>query len=148
MTSVDPLEISLTYGYIPLSGIPSASGKPPAGIPVYSLINRSDKVSEITVEGSGKDGALPLPVLTRPITADIHWKLKLKISSRSNPLKPEIEFEGKHDRYPSYEIIVMQSDLAFKDIHRAPANVGDLPGPVSLSSSNAKTVGRSDLVAK
>jgi hypothetical protein len=101
-------------------------------------------VAEVTVEGSGKDGAMPFG--TTWATADIHWKLKLKISTDTDPLKPKIEFSGQHDRYPSYEIIVIQSDATFKDVHRAPADPGDLPGPQTLDPANARTVGRSDTI--
>jgi hypothetical protein len=46
-----------------------------------------------------------------------------------------IEFGGQHDSYPAYEIIVLQSDGSFKDIHRHMPNRDVYPGPISLSTS-------------
>jgi hypothetical protein len=65
------------------------------------------------------------------------WSFILKVNALSDPLNPTVSYDGKHDRYPSYEIIVIQSDGTYKDIHRFSPNVDELPGPTSLSDGNA-----------
>jgi hypothetical protein len=71
-----------------------------------------------TRETGGIDGAVPdllgIPVPFSQI-ADIHWRLYLKVWCDADPLNPKVEFGGKHDSYPAYEIIVIQSDGSFKD---------------------------------
>jgi hypothetical protein len=70
----------------------------------------------------------------------------LKVNSEADPLLPTIEFGGKHDRYPAYEIIVIQSDGTYKPIHNVLPAANALPGPVSLDDDNAMSIGRSDTI--
>ncbi len=71
-----------------------------------------------TRDTGGIYGAVPdlfgIPVPFSQI-ADIHWRLYLNVWCDADPQKPKVEFGGKHDRYPAYEIIVIQSDGSFKD---------------------------------
>jgi hypothetical protein len=145
-TSVNASELSLHMGFMALSGIASASGKPPANTPAYEHISRSGKISEITIDGGAKDGAMPWG--TTWATDDIHWRLYLKVWCDTDPLNPKVEFGGKHDSYPAYEIIVIQSDGSFKDIHRASPAAGAMPGPYSLDPGQAINVGRADIITK
>jgi hypothetical protein len=89
-----------------------------------------------------------MPWGTTWATADIHWRLYLKVWCDTDPLKPKVEFGGKHDSYPAYEIIVIQSDGSFKDIHRVSPAAGAMPGPYSLHPDQAITVGRADTITK
>ncbi|MBB5353143.1 hypothetical protein HNR46_003397, partial [Haloferula luteola] len=145
-TSVNAAEMSLKMGFMSLSGAASSSGKPPANTPSYEHIARSGRVSEITIDGGGKDGAMPWG--TTWATADIHWRLYLKVWCDTDPLKPKVEFGGKHDSYPAYEIIVIQSDGSYKDIHRVSPAAGAMPGPHSLDPDQAINVGRTDTITK
>ncbi len=144
-TSVNVAEMSLKMGFMSLSGI-SVSGKPPPNTPGYEHITRIGRVAKITIDGGGKDGAMPWG--TTWATDDIHWRLYLKVWCDADPLKPKVEFGGKHDSYPAYEIIVIQSDGSFKDIHRVPPAVGAMPGPYSLDPDQAIKVGRTDTITK
>ena len=140
---VDPSEMSLHYGNIDLVGTRSKFGKPPSSREYYWLPQRNKShTAQVTIEGAGADGALPIT----DGAADIHWYLGLKVWADANPLAPLVQFAGQHDRYPAYEIIVIQSDGTYKDIHRVSPNAGDLPGPGSLNDANARNVGRTDQI--
>ncbi|MEY4570517.1 MAG: hypothetical protein RLZZ398_1956 [Verrucomicrobiota bacterium] len=147
-TSVNAAEIALKKGYMGLSGGTSATGKGPITTIDYRQGARSGKVAELHVEFGGKDGALG-SLLGIPYSwgaADIHWYMWLKINSEADPILPTIEFGGNHDRYPAYEIIVIQSDGTYKPVHNVLPAASALPGPNSLADSNAMSVGRSDTI--
>lgn len=81
-------------------------------------------------------------------TADIQWTLTLKINADGNPLAPEIEYAGEHDSFPAYEIIVIQSDGTYKDVHRFSPPPSAKPGPESLDDDNALTVGNTNTITQ
>lgn len=147
-TSVNAAELALKKGYMGLSGGTSATGKGPITTIDYRNGFRAGKMADLSVEFGGKDGALGT-LLGVPFSwgaADIHWKLSLRINAESNPLLPWISFNGNHDRYPAYEIIVIQSDGTYKPIHNVLPAASALPGPVSLKNGNAISVGRLDTI--
>lgn len=147
-TSVDTSEISLHMGFLDLNRAGFLKdGKPPGNAEKYEYISRSGRVSELTVDGGGKDGAMPgwVPM---SMVDDIHWRLYLKVWCDADPLKPKVEFGGEHDSYPAYEIIVIQSDGSYKDIHRVSPAAGARPGPYSLNPAQAINVGRTDTITK
>ena len=147
-TSVNAAELSLKKGYMALIGGTSKTGKGPITTKDYRQGARAGKVAELHIEFGGKDGALG-SVLGIPISwgaADIHWDMWLKVNSEVNPILPTIEFGGKHDRYPAYEIIVIQSNGTYKPIHNVLPAAGALPGPISLDNNNALNVGRLDTI--
>jgi hypothetical protein len=145
-TSVHASEAALHMGFKDLSGLRSDFGKPPGNTPSYEHISRSGRISELTIEGGGKDGAMPWG--TTWATDDIHWRVYLKVWCDTDPLTPKVQFGGKHDSYPAYEIIVIQSDGTFKDIHRVSPAAGLRPGPGSLDPDRALNVGRTDTITK
>ncbi len=148
-TSVDPSEISLTTGYKDLVGGTSSDGKGPIKTRDYRHGAREEKVAQLHVEYGAVDGALGTTAVIIPnhlVSPDIHWDIWLKVNSEVNPLMPSIEFGGKHDSYPAYEIIVIQADGTYKPIHRRSPAAGALPGPTSLGDGNAINVGRSDII--
>jgi hypothetical protein len=143
--SVDPAEMARHYGYIDLTGARSKFGKPPSSREHYWFPQRNTShTAQVTIEGAGVDGALPVT----GGAADIHWYLGLKVWADTDPLAPLVQFSGQHDRYPAYEIIVIQSNGTYKDIHRVLPNAGDLPGPFSLDDGNARTVDRTDQITQ
>jgi len=73
--------------------------------------------------------------------ARIDWVLTLTVNVSKDPLHPDVTFIGWHDRYPAFEIIVMESNGDFKEIYRRAPVAGDHPGPNSLGDVNAVTVG-------
>lgn len=140
-TSVDPSELALKNGYLPLTPPIDATGPPvlsPATYsPELSLYNslRANKCA-LDLTGSGRDGALGIYTDVSPT---IDWDVRLEIDSSSNPLQPSFRVKGKHDLYPAYEIITLQADGTFKDTHRHMPARNELPGPVSLSTAPSIT---------
>jgi hypothetical protein len=127
-------------GFMALSGGPVAAGPPPSNGEAYENLERGQWGSGITIDGGAKDGAMPFG--TTWAADDIHWRLHFRVLVgahplsplfRADPLKPQVEIHGNHDRYPAYESIVIQSNGDFKDIHRRPPDSGALPGPTTLS---------------
>lgn len=102
--------------------------------------------AEVEIEARGEDGAMGAAGSTA-FSADIHWKIWFAVAA-DDPLRPTVGFEGSHDRYPSYEIIVVQSNGSYKDIHRVPARADDYPGPISLTDGNGPDVGRTDQITE
>jgi hypothetical protein len=147
-TSVNAAEISLKKGYMDLVGGTSSTGKGPIKTLDYRQGARTGKITELHVEYGGVDGALgtTLGIPNASLSPDIHWDMWLKVNSEADPLLPTIEFGGKHDKYPAYEIIVIQSDGTYKPIHNVLPAATALPGPVSLDDDNAMSVGRSDTI--
>jgi hypothetical protein len=147
-SSVNAAEISLKKGYMDLVGGTSSTGKGPVKTKDYRQGARTGKVTELHVEYGGVDGALgtTLGYPNANLSPDIHWDMWLKVNSEADPLLPTIEFGGKHDRYPAYEIIVIQSDGTYKPIHNVLPAANALPGPVSLDDDNAMSIGRSDTI--
>ena len=143
-TGVDPSEMGLLNGYLAL--LPAGflnSGKPPPNADEYDNVSRGGRIVELTIDGGGKDGAIPAT-----LAPDVHWRLSLKVSCEADPLSPEIEFGGEHDSYPAYEIIVNQSDASFVDIHRFSPPRNRLPGPISLSDFNSVPISGSASITK
>lgn len=140
-TSVDPTELALKNGYLPLTPPIDATGPPvlsPATYsPELSLYNslRANKCA-LDLTGSGRDGALGIYTDVSPA---IDWDVRLEIDSSSNPLQPSFCVKGKHDLYPAYEIITLQADGTFKDTHRHMPARNELPGPASLSTAPSIT---------
>ena len=133
--SVNASEQTLRNGYITLLPPIFATGPPvlsPATYsPELSLANnfRGNKCA-LNLAGSGKDGAMGAYTAVSPA---IDWDVRLEIDSSVNPLQPKIRVRGKHDQYPAYEIIAIQSDGSFKDTHRYMPARDVYPGPISLS---------------
>jgi hypothetical protein len=142
--SVDPSELHLTYGSLSPTGTP-VSGTPEIKDEDYRNSTRASKSSSITIEAGGIDGALPW--YARATGNRIDWVLTFSIDVSADPLLPKVSFSGWHDRYPAYEIIVIESNGDFKDIHRHPPASGDHPGQTSLDDANAVTVGRPDTIS-
>ncbi len=143
--SVNPAEMSQRYGYGNLAGNRTSFGKPPLTMEAYYRVKRSrSHEAELEMEARGEDGAMGAAGNTA-FVADIHWKIWFGVAV-DDPLRPTIGFDGKHDRYPSYEIIVIQSNGTYKDIHRVPARANDYPGPISLGDGNGPDVGRTDQI--
>jgi hypothetical protein len=140
-TSVDPTELALKNGYLPLTPPIDATGPPvlsPATYsPELSLYNslRANKCA-LNLTGSGRDGALGIYTDVSPA---IDWDVRLEIDSSSNPLQPSFRVKGNHDLYPAYEIITLQADGSFKDTHRHMPARNELPGPASLSTAPSIT---------
>lgn len=140
-TSVDPTELALKNGYLPLTPPIDATGPPvlsPATYsPELSLYNslRANKCA-LDLTGSGRDGALGIYTNVSPA---IDWDVRLEIDSSSNPLQPSFRVKGKHDLYPAYEIITLQADGTFKDTHRHMPARNVLPGPESLFAAPSIT---------
>jgi hypothetical protein len=140
-TSVDPTELALKNGYLPLMPPIDATGPPVLSPPTYrpelSLYNglRANKCA-LELTGSGRDGALGIYTDVSPA---IDWDVRLEIDSSSNPLQPLFRVKGKHDLYPAYEIITLQADGTFKDTHRHMPARNELPGPASLSTAPSIT---------
>ena len=88
-----------------------------------------------------------LPWYARATGNRIDWVLTFSIDDSADPLLPKVSFSGWHDRYPAYEIIVIESNGDFKDMHRHPPASGDHPGQTSLDDANAVTVGRPDTIS-
>ena len=148
-TSVDPTEITLKKGFKGLAGAPR-SGKPPVKKKDFRQGARTGKIAELHIEAGATDGAMGsiLGIPLHWVTADIHWDMWVKIDSQANPLLPSVQFGGKHDSYPAYEIIVIQSDGTYKPIHNVSPAAGAYPGPSSLDDDNAINIGRSDTITQ
>jgi hypothetical protein len=139
--SVDTTELHLEMGFKDLSGTPSDKGKPPLTKEEYFSPERNKKFSEITLEARGKDGAMPFGTLWA--TEDIQWRLTLTVwadGNGANPLVPKVEYIGKHDSYPAFEIIALQSDGSYIGVHRKLPAAGAKPGPSSLEDGNSANV--------
>ncbi len=144
-TSVDSTELALHMGFKSLApaGLRN-SGKPPINVEDYRQGAKSDKIAELHIEAGAKDGAMGS--LTS-LTPDVHWDMWVKVLADSNPLVPTVQYGGKHDSYPAYEIIVIQSDGTYKPIHNVSPAAGARPGPTSLSDINAINIGSSETIA-
>jgi hypothetical protein len=145
-TSVDPSEINLIHGSILPHGEPSKEGKPGTGFVScqedqwpYNILPRT---AGVTIEGSGKDGAMGL---IEPFTADIHWYMRLSVSAM-NPLNPFVQAIGRHDKFPSYEIICLQADGTYTDIDQFAPNSNDVPGPSTLGDIFSVPVNKSKTI--
>ncbi len=146
-TGVDPTELSLHMGFKSLipAGL-SKAGPPLPNVAKYELLARTGHLAELTIDGGGKDGAMP--AFTTWATTDIHWRLHLRVLADSDPLQPTVQFSGTHDTYPAYGIIVLESDGTYTDILRDSPAVGARPGPISLLDANELTVGSSKVLTK
>jgi hypothetical protein len=136
-TSVNPSEMAQRNGYADLLSSPIASGPPVVFPPTYApylLYYNSLRPNKcgLDLTASGKDGAMGIFTAASPA---IDWDIGLEIDASIDPLQPRIRALGKHDLYPAYEIIVLQSDGSFKDIHRHMPNRDVYPGPISLSTA-------------
>lgn len=145
-TGVDPSELHLKKGFKDLlaAGL-DRSGKPSVTQEEFRNLVRNDDKTSITIEGAGKDGAMGT-VMGIPVTwatADIHWEMGFEIrigGVGANPLQPALDYTGSHDSYPAYEIIVLQSDGSFTNVHRLAPPAASLPGPSTLDDDNAVPV--------
>ena len=136
-TGVDPTEMTLINGYKALLPAGFAeSGKPPASAESYEGLSRDGgrRLVDLTIEGAGKDGAMP--ALIMPWVDPIHWRLELTVSCETDPLMPRAYVDGNHTSYPSYEVIVLQSDGSFMNLVRFSPPPERLPGPESLDPDN------------
>ena len=136
--SVDPSEQSQTYGYITLTGTSTSSGEAELNLSEYKNLTRQNKESTIDIRIKGEDGALPWWTFDFP--HDIEWNLNLKVRVKDDPLKPAVQINGNHDRYPAYEVIIINSTGEFEDVHRHSPLATDHPGPISLDDDNAVDV--------
>ena len=142
-TSIDPSEINLHYGSIDPVGTPYKSKEAKLQVQEYSNITRTPGKSSIEAEAQGEDGAMPW--WTLGFAHNIDWKIKIGVSVL-DPFNPVISASGKHDRYPSYEIIGLNSEGAYEFIHTHSPAVGDRPGPESLRSANAVQINETKAV--
>jgi hypothetical protein len=135
--SVDPSELSVRNGYLPLTPPAIASGPPIRGVITYSpelSLYNSLRVNKcaLAMTAWGKDGAMGIYADASPA---IDWSVRVEVDSSVDPLLPVIRVVGDHDLYPAYEIIVLQADGSFKDIHRHMPNRDVYLGPISLSTA-------------
>lgn len=142
--SVAASEQSQTYGYIPLTGSSTDSGEAEINLEEYKDLRRQNKESKVVIRVKGEDGALPWWTLDFP--HDIEWHLHLKVRVKDDPLMPAVEVNGKHDRYPAYEVIIINSQGQFEDVHRHSPLATDHPGTTSLDDDNAVDVKKEVIV--
>jgi hypothetical protein len=142
-TSVDPSEQSLFYGYISPTGTPDKSKEAVLQVEEYDLLTRTPGRSSVEAEAQAEDGAMPWWTLS--FSHNIDWKLKIGVSV-IDPFNPVISALGKHDRYPAYEIIGINSEGEFEFVHQHSPAADDRPGPDSLRSSNAVDIDKNKVI--